>query len=115
MRIHKTVTPPSGRRQDPSAIEPHPVGVAVPLVKEGLTYFFSSDYDGEQCNNGQQLKINVTHGQGLPASLKTPSEKAPSPANPDASNEDSAPDTVVPSNFNNPKVESDSDDENSKG
>ncbi|KAG8495193.1 hypothetical protein CXB51_012810 [Gossypium anomalum] len=29
----------------------------------------SSDYDGEQCNNGQHFKINVTHGQGLPKSL----------------------------------------------
>lgn len=85
--------------------------VAVPLVKEGTTYFFSSDYDGEQCNNGQHFKINVTHGQGLPKSLQIPSENSPSPkSSPVSGDDDSAPDTIVPSNFNNPK-EDHSDDE----
>ncbi|KAM3692649.1 hypothetical protein ACJW31_08G104700 [Castanea mollissima] len=67
---------------DPSATTLNSVTVPVPLVKEGMTYFFSSDYDGEQCKNGQHFKVNVTHGQGLPKK--------------------SAPDTIVPSNFNNP-------------
>ncbi|KAJ7960513.1 Blue copper protein [Quillaja saponaria] len=72
-----------------------------------VNILFSSDHDGEQCKNGQQFKIIVTRGQGLPASLKTLTENAPSPANPDAGDEESAPETVVPSNFNNPKQESD--------
>ncbi|XP_020087605.1 blue copper protein isoform X2 [Ananas comosus] len=77
------------------------VTVAVPLLKEGPTYFFSGDYDGEQCENGQQLAINVTHGQGLPDSLKNPSDQSsPAPASPD--DEKSVPDTVVPSNFDHP-------------
>ncbi|XP_042485924.1 cucumber peeling cupredoxin-like [Macadamia integrifolia] len=89
---------------EPNATNPQPVTVAVPLVKEGMTYFFSSDYDGEQCQYGQHFKINVTHGQGLPPSLMTPpSMDSPGPANPDMNNPDSAPDTVVPSNFNTPK------------
>lgn len=93
---------------DPSNTETHPVTVAVPLVKEGMAYFFSSDYDGEQCKNGQHFKINVTHGQGLPKSLQNPSqEDSPSPASPVAGDDDSAPDTIVPSNFNNPKEDSD--------
>ncbi|XP_008798353.1 blue copper protein-like [Phoenix dactylifera] len=73
--------------------------VAVPLLKEGLTYFFSGNYDGEQCQQGQHFKINVSHGQGLPPSLKSPSA-APAPNSPD--DESLVPDTVVPSNFNNP-------------
>ncbi|XP_010908431.1 early nodulin-like protein 18 [Elaeis guineensis] len=75
------------------------VTVAVPLLKEGLTYFFSGNYDGEQCRHGQHFKINVSHGQGLPPSLKSPSV-APAPTSPD--DENLVPDTVVPSNFNNP-------------
>lgn len=75
-----------------------------------MTYFFSSDYDGEQCKNGQQFKINVTYGQGLPKSLEEyapPSQQgsstSPSPSNsPISGDEDAAPDTIVPSNFNNP-------------
>lgn len=84
--------------------------MAVPLLKEGLTYFFSSDYDGEQCKNGQRFKINVTHGEGLPKSLQNPDD-SPSPVSPVSGDDDSAPDTIVPSNFNNPKE--DSDDEKS--
>ncbi|XP_043693657.1 uncharacterized protein LOC122644118 [Telopea speciosissima] len=94
---------------DPNATNPQPVTVAIPLVKEGMTYFFSGDYDGEQCDNGQHFKINVTHGQGLPPSLKNPSMDSPGPASPDMNNADSAPDTVVPSNFNNPNEEGGSD------
>lgn len=83
------------------AVTTQPVSVAVPLVKEGMTYFFSSDYDGEQCKNGQHFKINVTHGQGLPNSLKSPSTDS-SPAPSSSADDDSVPDTVIPSNFNNP-------------
>ncbi|KAI9114127.1 hypothetical protein K1719_014777 [Acacia pycnantha] len=103
---------------DPSATEPHPVTVAVPLVKEGMTYFFSSDYDGEQCKNGQQFKINVSYGQGLPKNLKeysppSPQHDAssPSPSSPNSGDEDAAPDTIVPSNFNNPRQEDKGDDD----
>lgn len=96
---------------DPSSTSPHPVSVPVPLLKVGLTYFFSGDYDGEQCQNGQNFEIKVTYGQGLPSSLRRPSgqEQAPSP--------DSAPDTLVPSYFDTPQNVSDdatTDDETSK-
>ncbi|XP_062172343.1 early nodulin-like protein 18 [Alnus glutinosa] len=92
---------------DPSASSPHPDSVAVPLLKEGMTYFFSGDYDGEQCKNGQRFKINVTHGQGLPESLKSPSEESPGPISPNAGDDESTPDTVVPSNFDHPLDQSD--------
>ncbi|KAK6119825.1 hypothetical protein DH2020_046450 [Rehmannia glutinosa] len=69
--------------------------------------FFSSDYDGEQCQNGQHLKINVTYGQGLPPSLRSPSDDAPGPISPQSGDDESAPDTLVPSNFDNPKDTSD--------
>ncbi|KAK9273161.1 hypothetical protein L1049_017968 [Liquidambar formosana] len=88
---------------DPSATAPHAVSVAIPLVKEGMTYFFSGDYDGEQCKHGQHFKINVTRGQGLPASLKDPADESPAPNSPDAGDDESAPDTVVSSNFNHPQ------------
>ncbi|XXG83263.1 hypothetical protein AAC387_Pa10g1059 [Persea americana] len=49
---------------------------------------------------GQHFKINVTHGQGLPNSLKSPStDSSPAPSSSD--NDDSVPDTIIPSNFNN--------------
>lgn len=92
---------------DPSATTPHPVTVSVPLLKEGMVYFFSSDYDGEQCKNGQHFKINVTHGQGLPESLKNPPEESPGPISPTSGDEESTPDTIVPSNFNHPQEASD--------
>lgn len=95
---------------DPSNTATHAVTVPVPLVKEGPNYFFSSDYDGEQCQNGQRFMINVTHGQGLPESLKDPSDQSPGPVSPD-SGDDSVPDTVVPSSFNNPQEQSADDDE----
>ncbi|KAJ6424621.1 hypothetical protein OIU84_025408 [Salix udensis] len=72
---------------------------AVPLLKEGPTFFFSGDYDGEQCQNGQHFKIAVSHGKGLPDSLKDPSDQAPAP---NAADYGSTPDTVVPFDFNNP-------------
>ncbi|KAK7300267.1 hypothetical protein RJT34_11108 [Clitoria ternatea] len=100
---------------NPSNTETHPVTVAVPLMKEGTTYFFSSDYDGDQCRSGQHFQINVTHGQGLPKSLRTPIEDSPSPASPIAGDDDSAPDTIVPSNFNNPKDESEDEKASDKG
>ncbi|XP_057480088.1 early nodulin-like protein 18 [Actinidia eriantha] len=92
---------------DPSSTTPQPVSMPIPLVKQGMNYFFSGDYDGEQCKFGQHFKINVTYGQGLPPSLKTSSDDSPAPANPDSGDDESAPDTVVPSNFNNPHDSSD--------
>lgn len=77
------------------------VTVAVPLVREGLNYFFSSNYEGEQCEHGQHFMITVKHGQGLPPSLRPPSEASPAPNAADYVN--SVPDTVVPSNFDHPK------------
>ncbi|KAK7276641.1 hypothetical protein RIF29_17784 [Crotalaria pallida] len=106
---------------DPSNTQTHDVSVAVPLVKEGMTYFFSSDYDGDQCKSGQHFKINVTHGQGLPKSLRdsSPDQDSPSPTtSPVSGGDDSAPDTIVPSNFSHPKEDSDDDnagaDDNAK-
>ena len=97
---------------EPNSTEVLPVTVPVPLVKEGPTYFFSGDYDGEQCMHGQKFEVNVTHGQGLPPSLRdnpdlavspTAANAAPGPANPDAG-DDSTPD-VISSNydFSHPK------------
>uniref|UniRef100_A0A5B7B9S5 Phytocyanin domain-containing protein n=1 Tax=Davidia involucrata TaxID=16924 RepID=A0A5B7B9S5_DAVIN len=92
---------------DPSSTTPHAVSVAVPLLKVGMTYFFSSDYDGEQCEHGQHFKINVTYGQGLPESLKNPSDESLAPTSPQAGDDESVPDTAIPSNFNNPQESSD--------
>ncbi|KAL3611436.1 hypothetical protein D5086_002456 [Populus alba] len=44
-------------------------------------------------------KITVSHGKGLPDSLKDPSDQAPAP---NAADYGSTPDTVVPFDFNNP-------------
>ncbi|KAK4407481.1 hypothetical protein Sango_0329100 [Sesamum angolense] len=99
---------------DPSSTTPHPISVAVPLMKVGTTYFFSSDYDGEQCQNGQHFKINVTYGHGLPPSLKSPSNDASAPVAPQSGDDESAPDTLVPANFDNPKDTSDGESEPSK-
>ncbi|XP_027938755.1 blue copper protein [Vigna unguiculata] len=95
---------------DPSNTQTHPVTVAIPLMKEGKTYFFSGDYDGDQCRSGQHFQINVTYGEGLPKSLKAP-EDAPSPAGAVSGDDDSAPDTIVPANFNHPKDEESDDDD----
>lgn len=82
------------------------------MLKEGPTYFFSGDYDGDQCRNGQHFMINVTHGQGLPKSLEDPSNESPGPTSPQSGDDgESAPDTIVPSNFNNPKQEVADDDD----
>ncbi|KAL4578637.1 hypothetical protein LXL04_014764 [Taraxacum kok-saghyz] len=98
---------------DPSASTVHPVSVAVPLLKVGPTYFFSSDYDGEQCENGQRFSVNVTYGQGLPPSLKTPAPGAPGPVS-QQSGDDTVPETMVPANFDHPKdIDSDDEDDDS--
>ncbi|KAJ9146612.1 hypothetical protein P3X46_028853 [Hevea brasiliensis] len=94
---------------DPSNTDTHGVTVAVPLLKEGITYFFSGDYDGDQCKSGQRFQINVTHGQGLPESLKSPEDQAPAPNSPDVNGADSVPDTIVPANFDHPQDVSDDD------
>ncbi|KAB1199560.1 hypothetical protein CJ030_MR2G020347 [Morella rubra] len=70
-----------------------------------MNYFFSSEYDGEQCKNGQHFRINVTHGQELPKSLESPAEESHRPISPNTGDDGSVPDTVVPSNFNNPHEE----------
>lgn len=93
---------------DPSSTAPHSISVAVPLIKVGETYFFSSDYDGEQCLNGQRFQINVTYGQGLPPGLR-PDDDSPSPISPQSGDDDSAPETLIPSNFDDPKDTSDDD------
>ncbi|CAN1145232.1 Lamin-like protein [Linum perenne] len=102
---------------DPSNTATNPVTVAVPLLKEGPNFFFSGDYDGDQCRSGQRFKIAVAHGKGLPDSLKPPSEQAPAPNSEDVNNEDSAPETTVPADFTHPKGQgptgSDSDDADS--
>ncbi|XP_057955523.1 early nodulin-like protein 18 [Malania oleifera] len=95
---------------EPSATNPQPVSFPVPLLKEGMIYFFSAYYDGDQCHHGQRFKINVTHGQGLPPSLKNQSPSATGAslapaASPDAVGEEAAPDTIVSSNFDNPREE----------
>ncbi|KAG0498895.1 hypothetical protein HPP92_003586 [Vanilla planifolia] len=76
------------------------VTVPVPLLKVGSNFFFSGNYDGEQCRHGQHFVINVTHGQGLPPSLD-PSEGSPAPTSGDEG--DAVPETVVPSNFKDPE------------
>ncbi|KAH9790302.1 Phytocyanin domain-containing protein [Citrus sinensis] len=96
---------------DPSNTATSGVTVPVPLLKEGTTYFFSSDYDGDQCRNGQHFKINVSHGKGLPESLKSPSEQSPAPNSADYNNDESAPDLVVPSTFNKPRGNQNSNDD----
>ncbi|PWA48915.1 early nodulin-like protein 18 [Artemisia annua] len=101
---------------DPSAAAVHPVSAAVPLLKVGPTYFFSSFYDGEQCENGQKFSINVTQGQGLPPSLRPPTPESPGPVSQE-SGDDTVPDTIVPANFDHPKdlTDDDSDDESDDG
>ncbi|KAL9367699.1 hypothetical protein Peur_038898 [Populus x canadensis] len=84
---------------NPSNTLTQAVTVAVPLLKEGPTFFFSGFYDGDQCQNGQHFKITVSHGKGLPDSLKDPSDQAPAP---NAADYGSTPDTDVPFDFNNP-------------
>lgn len=80
---------------EPSA-NARPTTVSVPLEKEGMNYFFSSDYDGWQCAKGQKFQINVTYGQGLPAALRVP-PAAPAAPSPDDS-------TDVPAITNVPAV-----------
>lgn len=89
---------------DSSSTSTFPVSMAVPLRKVGTTYFFSSDYDGEQCQNGQHFKINVMYGQGLPRSLRDPSDDdSLAPISPISGDEESVPDTLVPSSFDHPR------------
>ncbi|KAK1292733.1 hypothetical protein QJS10_CPB17g01686 [Acorus calamus] len=90
------------------AVDNTPVTVAVPLLKEGTTYFFSGNYDGEQCQHGQHFEIDVSHGAGLPPDLKSQYSSSgggdspgPSASTPGADDQ-STPDTVIPSNFDEP-------------
>ncbi|KAH9602178.1 hypothetical protein KSS87_018445 [Heliosperma pusillum] len=109
---------------DPNTTTIQSITVAVPLMKEGPTYYFSGDYEGEQCLNGQKFAINVTHGKGLPSSLKNdpnfalgpaPANSAPSPTNADSGDDQAAPDTVVPADFNHPKKVPSDDDSSDDG
>ncbi|KAM6595971.1 hypothetical protein CsatA_006495 [Cannabis sativa] len=90
---------------DPSNTATRPITVPVPLLKEGKTFFFSGDYDGDQCFDGQRFQISVAHGKGLPKSLQEPTENSPGPVSPQSGEDegDSAPDTNVPANFDHPK------------
>uniref|UniRef100_A0A453EEY6 Phytocyanin domain-containing protein n=1 Tax=Aegilops tauschii subsp. strangulata TaxID=200361 RepID=A0A453EEY6_AEGTS len=90
------------------------VTAAVPLLKEGNTYFFSGNYDGEQCENGQRFAIAVAHGQGLPPDLRPPVADAPGPAaGPDSADRAPAFDFSHPKNVSTPSDASASDDETS--
>uniref|UniRef100_A0A0C9RQI8 TSA: Wollemia nobilis Ref_Wollemi_Transcript_25066_1100 transcribed RNA sequence n=1 Tax=Wollemia nobilis TaxID=56998 RepID=A0A0C9RQI8_9CONI len=89
---------------DPST-DAKPVTVAAPLVREGVTYFFSGDYDGWHCNmGGQKFQITVAHGQGLPPSLLTPPPGAPAPESADGP--DAAPVTNIPASMTTPVPDS---------
>ncbi|XP_062082326.1 early nodulin-like protein 18 [Humulus lupulus] len=98
---------------DPSNTATSPITVAVPLLKEGKTFFFSGDYDGDQCIAGQRFQISVAHGKGLPKSLQEPTDDSPGPVSPQSGDDegDPAPDTIVPSNFNHPKEVASDDNE----
>ncbi|CAM0881004.1 unnamed protein product [Alopecurus aequalis] len=90
------------------------VTAAVPLLKEGNTYFFSGNYDGEQCENGQRFAIAVAHGQGLPPDLMPPAAAAPGPAaGPDSADAAPAFDFSHPKNVSTPLDTDASDDESS--
>ncbi|KAK1280030.1 hypothetical protein QJS04_geneDACA011629 [Acorus gramineus] len=89
------------------AVDNTAVTVAVPLLKEGTTYFFSGNYDGEQCQHGQHFEIDVSHGAGLPPDLKSQYSSgggdSPGPsASTSGADDQSTPDTVIPSNFDKP-------------
>ena len=88
------------------------VTAAVPLLKEGNTYFFSGNYDGEQCENGQRFAVAVAHGQGLPPDLRPPEAAAPGPA-PGPGSADAAPafDFSHPKNVSSPLDTDASDDD----
>ncbi|EPS68522.1 hypothetical protein M569_06247, partial [Genlisea aurea] len=88
---------------DPSSTAPYPISVSVPLTKLGPTYFFSGDYDGEQCANGQKFQIDVLQGEALPP--------CPPPSSSPNDGGDFIPETLVPSNFDNPMNVSASDED----
>eukprot|EP00252_Welwitschia_mirabilis_P002420 TRINITY_DN12365_c0_g1_i1.p1 TRINITY_DN12365_c0_g1~~TRINITY_DN12365_c0_g1_i1.p1 ORF type:complete len:224 (-),score=31.40 TRINITY_DN12365_c0_g1_i1:520-1191(-) len=71
--------------------------IAVPLVRTGDNFFFSGDYDGQQCKNGMKLHIIVQKGQGLPPSLAPPPPGAPPPED-----DDSTPTADLPASVTNP-------------
>eukprot|EP00250_Pteridium_aquilinum_P013226 c21213_g1_i1 orf=266-970(-) len=45
---------------------------AIPLVRTGMNYFFCGAEGGAHCKGGMKFAINVTEGEGLPASLMVP-------------------------------------------
>lgn len=68
--------------------------VEVPLIFEGVNYFFSDADDGEQCQRGMAFQIVVSHGQGLPPSLNQP---PPPPYKEPPSADNGGPVVTVPS------------------
>ncbi|CAD6231834.1 unnamed protein product [Miscanthus lutarioriparius] len=95
------------------------VTVAVPLLKEGRAYFFSGNYDGEQCESGQHFAIDVAHGQGLPPDLRPPvAADAPAPSSAGAgpaADGAAALDFSHPKNVTTPSATDDDDGEQSGG
>lgn len=91
------------------------VTVAVPLLKEGRAYFFSGNYDGEQCESGQRFAIDVTHGQGLPPDLRPPVADAPAPSSAGTADGAAALDFSHPKNVTTPSATDDDDGEPSGG
>lgn len=45
---------------------------AIPLVQTGMNYFFSGSENGDHCKGGMKFAVNVSYGEGLPASLMIP-------------------------------------------
>jgi len=93
------------------------VTVAVPLLKEGRAYFFSGNYDGEQCESGQRFAIDVAHGQGLPPDLRPPvAADAPAPSSSAGTADGAAAlDFSHPKNVTTPSAPDDDDGEQSGG
>lgn len=92
------------------------VTVAVPLLKEGRAYFFSGNYDGEQCENGQRFAIDVVHGQGLPPDLRPPVADAPAPSSSAGPADGAAAlDFSHPKNVTTPSTADDDDGQTSGG
>lgn len=89
------------------------VTVAVPLLREGRAYFFSGNYDGEQCENGQRFAIDVAHGQGLPPDLRPPVADAPAPSSAGPADGAAALDFSHPKNVTTPSATDDEDGERS--
>lgn len=87
------------------------VTVAVPLLDEGRAYFFSGNYDGEQCESGQRFAVDVAHGQGLPPDLRPPVADAPAPSSAGPADGAAALDFSHPKNVTTPSATDDDDEQ----